>query len=133
MEVIFCFKNVFTSTVFIGVKTVLLLFLHNNLQFNIFSPTFSSRFDELRGDFLFFQKFFQKHPPRIVSHFKQVKGLLIFFSKYPHFFDLRFKQVKGQIFSKKFLKNRSIWVCILIPFVQMSERSFFYGKIIKEI
>ncbi len=81
---------------------------------------------------MFFQKFFQKHPPRIVSHFKQVKGLLIFFSKYPHFFDLRFKQVKGQIFSKKFLKNRSIWVCILIPFVQMSERSFFYGKIIKE-
>jgi len=62
-----------------------------------------------------------------------VKGLLIFFSKYPHFFDSRFKQVKGQIFSKKFLKNRSIWVCILTPLVQISERSFFYGKIIKEI
>ena len=32
-----------------------------------------------------------------------------------------------------FLFNYPIWVCILAPFVQMSERSFFYGKIIKEI
>ena len=32
-----------------------------------------------------------------------------------------------------FLFNYPIWVCILTPFVQMSERSFFYGKIIKEI
>ena len=41
------------------------------------------------------KKFFQKHPPRIVSHFKQVKGFLIFFSKYPHFFASRFKQVRA--------------------------------------
>ena len=81
----------------------------------------------------YFQKIFQKHPPRIVSHFKQVKGLLIFFSKYPHFFASRFKQVRGVNFLKEILKIRSIWVCILTPFVQMSERSFFYGKIIKEI
>lgn len=32
-----------------------------------------------------------------------------------------------------FLFNYPIWVCILAPFVQMSERSFYYGKIIKEI
>jgi len=80
-----------------------------------------------------FKNIFQKHPPRFLSHFKQVKGLLIFFSKHPHFFASRFKQVKGQIFSKKYLKNRSIWVCISAPFVQMSERSFFYDKTIKEI
>ena len=58
---------------------------------------------------IFFNKYFQKHPPRIASHFKQVKGI------------------------KNFFKIGRIWVCILTPFVQMSERSFFYGKIIKEI
>jgi len=59
-----------------------------------------------------------------------VKGLSIFFSKYPHFFASRFKQVKG---IEKFFEIVRFWVCILAPFVQMSERSFFYGKIIKEI
>jgi hypothetical protein len=76
-----------------------------------------------------FKKFFQKHPPRIVSCFKQVKGLLVFFSKHPHFFASRFKQVKGI----KFFEIGLFWVCISAPFIQMSERSFYYGKIIKEI
>lgn len=58
----------------------------------------------IERSFLFFKKFFLKHPPRIVSHFKQVRGLLIFFSKYPHFFDSWFKQVRAWIFSKKFWK-----------------------------
>jgi len=35
-----------------------------------------------------FSKVFQKHPPRIVSHFKQVKGLLFFVEKYPPIFSL---------------------------------------------
>lgn len=77
-----------------------------------------------------FLKNFQKHPPRIISYFKQVKGLLIFFSKYPHFFASRFKQVRG---IKNFFEIGRFWVCISAPFVQISERSFFYGKIIKEI
>lgn len=31
-----------------------------------------------------------------------------------------------------FLFNYPIWVCILAPFVQMSERSFYNAEIIKE-
>ena len=112
------------------IKMICSLFLCISLQFYNSPPTFSSRFDELRGDFCFSKKYFQKHPPRFLSHFKQVKGLLIFFSKHPHFFASRFKQVKG---IKKFFEIGRFWVCISAPFVQMSERSFFYGKIIKEI
>lgn len=109
------------------IQTVCLLLLCNSLiSFRPLSPLGLMN----REEFFVFSKFFQKHPPRIVSHFKQVKGLLIFFSKYPHFFTSRFKQVKG---IKNFFEIRRFWVCILTPFVQMSERSFFYGKIIKEI
>ena len=101
------------------------------MQFNSISITFSSRFDELRGDFCFFKKTFQKHPPRIVSHFKQVKGLLIFLSKIPPFFRFPVQTSEGVL--KIFFEIGRFWVCISAPFVQMSERSFFYGKIIKEI
>ena len=31
-----------------------------------------------------------------------------------------------------FLFNYPIWVCILTPFVQMSERSFYNAKIVKK-
>ena len=84
----------------LGSWFVTLLFLHNNLQFNSFSntsPLCSMNWEE----FFIFQKFFQKHPPRIVSHFKQVKGLSIIFWKYPHFFASRFKQVRGGKFSQR--------------------------------
>ena len=113
------------------IQTVFTLFLCISLKFNSFSPTFSSRFDESGGELLFFQKFFQKHPPRIVSHFKQVKGFLIFFSKYPPIFSLPGLNKWRDI--KNFFEIGRFWVCISEPFVQMSERSFFYGKIIKEI
>ena len=113
------------------IKMICSLFLCISLQFYNSPPTFSSRFDELRGDFCFSKKFFQKHPPRIVSHFKQVKGLLIFLSKIPPFFRFPVQTSEGVL--KIFFEIGQIWVCILTPFVQMSERSFFYGKIIKEI
>ena len=112
------------------IKMICSLFLCISLQFYNSPPTFSSRFDELRGDFCFSKNFFKNTPPRFLSHFKQVKGLLIFFSKYPHFFASRFKQVKGY---KNFLEIGRIWVCISAPFVQMSERRFYDGKVIKEI
>lgn len=54
--------------------------------------------------FCFFKNFFKKHPPRIVSHFKQVKGLLIFFSKYPPIFSLPGSNKWGDKFSQ-----RNIW------------------------
>jgi hypothetical protein len=102
--------NIFS---YLGSWLALIMFMHDTLQLNNSSISFSSRFDELRGDFLFskeiFQKFFKNTPPRFVSHFKQVKG-------YKNFFEIR-----------------RFWVCISAPFVQMSERSFFYGKTIKEI
>ena len=79
---------------------------------------------------MFFQNFFQT-PPRIVSHFKQVKGFLIFLSKIPPFFRFPVQTSEGVL--KKIFEIGRFWVCILTPFVQMNERSFFYGKIIKEI
>ena len=44
----------------------IILFPHDTLQFNIFSITFSSRFDESRGDFLFYI-FFSKNTPQFCS------------------------------------------------------------------
>ena len=78
--------------------------MHISLQSNSLTTTFSSQFDELRGDFCFSKKFFQKHPPRFLSHFKQVKGLLIFFSKYPPIFSLPGSNKWGDKFSQ-----RNIW------------------------
>lgn len=91
-------------------------------QLNIFSSTLSSRLDESGGEFLFYRLFsfigiwlkmlflfsksemekiflknFQKHPPRIISYFKQVKGLLIFFSKTPPFFRFSVQSSEGYI------------------------------------
>ena len=48
-----------------------------------------------------FSKFFQNHPPRILSHFKQVKGLLIFFSKIPPFFHFPVQTSEGGKFSQR--------------------------------
>lgn len=52
----------------------IILFPHDTLQFNIFSITFSSRFDESRGDFLFYIFFSKNTPPILLCHFKQVEG-----------------------------------------------------------
>ena len=52
-----------------------------------------------------FSKIFQKHPPRIVSHFKQVKGLLIFFSKYPPFFRFPVQTSEGANFLKEIFEK----------------------------
>ena len=52
-----------------------------------------------------FKIFFQKHPPRIVSHFKQVKGLLIFFSKHPPFFRFPVQTSEGINFLKEIFEK----------------------------
>ena len=77
-----------------------------------------------------FSKFFQNHPPRIVSHFKQVKGLLIFFSKYPHFFASRFKQVKG---CKKFLKSGDFGCAFLHPLSKLVKGVFSMARLSKKL
>ena len=65
---------------------------------------------------MFFQKIFQKHPPRIVSHFKQVKGLLIFFSKYPPFFRFPVQTSEGINFLKEiFEKSVNLGVHFYTP------------------
>lgn len=108
-------------------KTYLCCISANNLQFNSLTNTFFSQFDELRGDFCFtyffhpvglvvnvcscFQEskrknIFQKHPPRFLFYFKQVKGLLIFFSKTSPFFRFAVQTSEGY---KKFFWNRAIF------------------------
>ena len=115
------------------IQTVFSLFLCISLKFNSVSITFSSRFDELRGDFCFFKKTFQKHPPRIVSHFKQVKGLLFFLSKIPPFFCFPVQTSEGINFLKEIFEksvNLGVHFGTLCP---NEWKEFFYGKIIKEI
>ena len=91
------------------IQTVCLLLLCNSLiSFHPLSPLGLMN----REEFFVFQKIFSKTPPK---------------KRFP------FQTSEGVNFLKEILKIRSIWVCILPPFVQMSERSFFYGKIIKEI
>ena len=62
-----------------------------------------------REEIFCFQKNFSKisfknTPPGFLSHFKQVKGLLIFFSKYPPIFSLPGSNKWGDKFSQ-----RNIW------------------------
>ena len=101
-----------------------------NLQLNNFKTTFSSRFDELRGDFCFFKNF-SKTPPKNHFPFQTSERTFNFLFKNTPIFSLPGSNKWGGI--KNFFEIGQIWVCILTPFVQMSERSFFYGKIIKEI
>ena len=87
------------------IQTVCLLLLCNSLiSFHPLSPLGLMN----REEFFVFQKIFSKTPPK---------------KRFP------FQTSEGVNFLKEILKNRAI----LAPFVQMSERSFFYGKIIKEI
>ena len=51
-----------------------------NLQLNNFKTTFSSRFDELRGDFCFFKNF-SKTPPKNRFPFQTSEGILKIFLK----------------------------------------------------
>ena len=101
-----------------------------NLQLNNFKTTFSSRFDELRGDFCFSKNFFKNTPPRFLSHFKQVKGLLIFFSKHPHFFASRFKQVKGY---KNFLKSGDFGCAFRHPLSKWVKGVFSMARLSKRL
>jgi len=50
-----------------------------------------------------FKNICKNTPPRILSHFKQVKGFLIFFSKIPLFFHFPVQTSEGGI--KNFLKS----------------------------
>ena len=77
-----------------------------------------------------FSKFFQNHPPRILSHFKQVKGLLIFFSKIPPFFRFPVQTSEGvlKIFSKSgefgcaFWHPLSKWVQGVFSMARLSKK-----------
>ena len=78
-----------------------------------------------------FSKFFQNHPPRILSHFKQVKGLLIFFSKYPPFFRFPVQTSEGVI--KIFLKSGDFGCAFWPPLSKWVKGVFAMARLSKKL
>ena len=81
------------------IKMICSLFLCISLQFYNSPPTFSSRFDELRGDFCF-----SKTPPKIPFPFQTSEGTFNFLFKIPPIFSLPGSNKWGDKFSQ-----RNIW------------------------
>ena len=78
-----------------------------------------------------FSKFFQNHPPRILSHFKQVKGLLIFFSKIPPFFRFPVQTSEGVI--KIFLKSGDFGCAFWPPLSKWVKGVFSMARLSKKL
>ena len=86
-----------------------------NLQLNNFKTTFSSRFDELRGDFCFFKKF-SKTPPKNRFPFQTSERIFNFLFKIPPFFRFPVQTSEGINFLKEiFEKSVNLGVHFYTP------------------
>ena len=98
------------------IQTVFSLFLCISLKFNSVSITFSSLFDELRGDFCFSKKFFQKHPPKNRFPFQTSERTFNFLFKIPPFFRFPVQTSEGINFLKEiFEKSVNLGVHFYTP------------------
>ena len=102
-----------------------------NMQEKTLSPLGSMNREEIFCFQKKFLKIFAKTPPKNPFPFQTSERIFNFLFKIPPFFRFPVQTSEGVL--KIFFEIGRFWVCISAPFVQMSERSFFYGKTIKEI
>ena len=118
---------------FVNYCLLMLIFFttYPNMQEKTLSPLGSMNREEIFCFQKKFLKIFSKTPPKNPFPFQTSERTFNFLFKNTPIFSLPGSNKWRGI--KKFFEIGRFWVCISAPFVQMSERSFFYGKIIKEI